>query len=58
MNKQQRYTEIIKQLNYKPIGSVLLRLCGVIKSFLLLLWQTLASRSIIELFGVKFVQDE
>jgi len=40
MNKQQRYTEIIKQLNYKPIGSVLLRLCGVIKSFLLLLWQT------------------
>ena len=31
MNKQQRYTEIMKQLNYKPIGSVLLRLCGVVK---------------------------
>ena len=31
MNKQQRYTEIMKQLNYKPIRSVLLRLCGVVK---------------------------
>ena len=31
MNKQQRYTEIMKQLNYKPLGSVLLRLCGVVK---------------------------
>ena len=31
MNKQQRYTEIMNQLNYKPIGSVLLRLCGVVK---------------------------
>jgi len=50
MNKQQRYTEIIKQLNYKPIGSVLLRLCGVIKSFLLLMWQTLAVRSVNAIF--------
>ena len=33
MNKQQKYTEIMRQLNYKPIRSVLLRLCGVIKRF-------------------------
>lgn len=33
MNKQQRYTEIMKQLNYKPIGSVLLRLCGVVSMY-------------------------
>ena len=46
MKQNNKYTEIIKQLNYKPIGSVLLRLCGVIKSFLLLMWQTLAIRSI------------
>ena len=32
MNKQQKYKEIMKQLNYKPIGSVLLRLCGVVSS--------------------------
>lgn len=31
MNKQQKYKEIMNQLNYKPIGSVLLRLCGVVK---------------------------
>ena len=33
MNQNKKYTEIMKQLNYKPIGSVLLRLCGVVKSF-------------------------
>jgi len=31
MNQNKKYTEIMKQLNYKPIGSVLLRLCGVVK---------------------------
>lgn len=30
MNKNKKYTEIMKQLNYKPIVSVLLRLCGVV----------------------------
>ena len=29
MKQDNKYTEIMKQLNYKPIGSVLLRLCGV-----------------------------
>jgi hypothetical protein len=32
MKQDNKYTEIMKQLNYKPIGSVLLRLCGVVKS--------------------------
>ena len=31
MKQNNKYTEIMKQLNYKPIGSVLLRLCGVVK---------------------------
>ena len=31
MKQDNKYTEIMKQLNYKPIGSVLLRLCGVVK---------------------------
>lgn len=31
MNKNNKYTEIMKQLNYKPIGSALLRLCSVVK---------------------------
>jgi hypothetical protein len=34
MKQDNKYTEIIKQLNYKPIGSVLLRLCGVMCSFI------------------------
>lgn len=34
MTKQEKYNEIINQLNYKPIGSVLLRLYGVISRFL------------------------
>ena len=33
MNKQKKYDEIMNQLNYKPIGSVLLRLCGVVSMF-------------------------
>ena len=33
MNQNKKYTDIMKQLNYKPIGSVLLRLCGVVKPF-------------------------
>jgi len=33
MNKQQKYTEIMKQLNYETIGGVLLRLFGVVKRF-------------------------
>jgi hypothetical protein len=33
MKQNKKYTEIMKQLNYKPIGSVLLRLCGVVVSF-------------------------
>jgi hypothetical protein len=33
MTENNKYTEIMKLLNYKPIGSVLLRLCGVIKRF-------------------------
>jgi len=33
MKQNNKYTEIMKQLNYKPIGSVLLRLFGVVKSF-------------------------
>jgi len=31
MKQNNKYTEIMNQLNYKPIGSVLLRLCGVVK---------------------------
>jgi hypothetical protein len=31
MNQNKKYTEIMKQLNYKPIGSVLLRLFGVVR---------------------------
>ena len=31
MNKNNKYTEIMKQLEYKTIGGVLLRLCGVVK---------------------------
>ena len=31
MKQDNKYTKIMKQLNYKPIGSVLLRLCGVVK---------------------------
>jgi hypothetical protein len=31
MKQNNKYTEIMKQLNYQPIGSVLLRLCGVVK---------------------------
>lgn len=31
MTKENRHNEIMKQLNYKPIGSVLLRLCSVVK---------------------------
>ncbi len=34
MKQDNKYTEIMKQLNYKPIGSVLLRLCGVISRYL------------------------
>ena len=34
MKQNKKYTEIMKQLNYKPIGSVLLRLCGVISRYL------------------------
>ena len=30
MTKENRYKEIMKQLDYKPIGSVLLRLCAVV----------------------------
>ena len=33
MNKNNKYTEIMKQLEYKTIGGVLLRLCGVVVSF-------------------------
>lgn len=33
MKHNKKYTEIMKQLNYKPIGSVLLRLCGVVSMF-------------------------
>ena len=33
MNQNKKYTEIMKQLNYKPIGSVLLRLYGLVVSF-------------------------
>ena len=33
MNKQQKYTEIMKQLNYETIGGVLFRLFGVVKRF-------------------------
>lgn len=32
MKQNNKYTEIMKQLNYTPIGSVLLRLCGGVKS--------------------------
>ena len=32
MNQNKKYTEIMKQLNYKQIGSVLLRLCDVVSS--------------------------
>jgi hypothetical protein len=31
MTENKKYTEIMKQLNYQPIGSVLLRLYGVVK---------------------------
>jgi len=31
MTKENRYNKIMNQLNYKPIGSVLLRLYGVVK---------------------------
>ena len=31
MKQNNKYTEIMKQLNYKPIGSVLLSLFGVVK---------------------------
>lgn len=31
MKQNKKHTEIIKQLNCKPIGSVLLRLYGVVK---------------------------
>jgi hypothetical protein len=31
MNKDSKYIEIMKQLEYKTIGGVLLRLCGVVK---------------------------
>jgi hypothetical protein len=34
MKKDKKYTEIMKQLNYKPIGSVLLRLYIVVCRFL------------------------
>jgi hypothetical protein len=34
MKENKKYTEIMKQLNYKPVGSVLLRLCGVMCSFI------------------------
>lgn len=33
MNKNSKYTEIMKQLNYQPIGSVLLSLYGVVARF-------------------------
>tara|TARA_R110000868_G_C10565184_1_gene737244 strand:+ start:129 stop:314 length:186 start_codon:yes stop_codon:yes gene_type:complete len=33
MKQNNKYTEIMKQLNYKTIGGVLLRLFGVSKSF-------------------------
>jgi hypothetical protein len=33
MKQDNKYTEIMKQLNYKPIGSVLLRLCGVMSMY-------------------------
>lgn len=33
MKQDKKYTEIMKQLNYKPIGSVLLRLYGVVARF-------------------------
>ena len=32
MKQNKKYTEIMKQLNYKPIGSVLLRLGGVVST--------------------------
>lgn len=32
MSELIKYTEIMKQLNYKPIGSVLLRLSGVVST--------------------------
>ena len=41
MKQNNKYTEIMKQLNYKPIGSVLLRLCGVVKRFFTLNKQVL-----------------
>ena len=34
MKEDHKYIEIMKQLNYQPIGSVLLRLYGVISRFL------------------------
>lgn len=34
MNKQQKYKLIMKQLKYKTIAGVLLRLCGVISRLL------------------------
>lgn len=33
MTKDNKYTEIMKLLNYKPIGSILLRLCGVVSMY-------------------------
>jgi hypothetical protein len=33
MTENKKYTEIMKQLNYQPIGSVLLRLYGVIRRY-------------------------
>lgn len=33
MKQDKKYTEIMKKLNYKSIGSVLLRLCGAVSMF-------------------------
>ena len=35
MKQNKKYIEIMKQLNYKPVGSVLLRLYGVMCCYLL-----------------------
>ena len=58
MKQNNKYTEIMKQLNYKPIGSVLLRLFGVVKSFLLLMWQTLAVRNVNAIFKHPYLSSK
>lgn len=53
MKQYNKYTEIMNQLNYKPIGSVLLRLCGVVKR---LFRKKLTYKERIDWFVVNFYE--